>query len=384
MDKIKAAIIGMGFIGVSHIDALSRLRNVEIVGVADANESLGKERCTEYGIKRYYGDMEELINDKEIQVIHNCTPNYLHRDINLKIIEADKHVFSEKPLGLTSMESQQMLDMLDRHPSVVAGVNFCYRMNPLIQDAKNRIRSGEIGRPLLVHGHYLQDWLLYDTDYNWRIEEKFTGPSRCAADIGSHWLDLAQTLLGSKVAAVCADTAQAYQTRKKGTQAVETFMRQSADEYEEVNVTTEDYAGALLKFDNGTTGIFHCSQVSAGRKCCIQIEVDGTNAAFSWNHETSDQMWKGNRDSNNELIMRNPNFMTKDAKKYSYLPAGHPEGWNDAFKNNLSAFYSYIANNGKERGKSCEFATFQDGHDITKIIEAILQSARTKQWVSVE
>jgi len=384
MDKIKTAIIGMGFIGISHIDALSRLRNVEIVGVADANEALAKERCKEYGIEKCYRDMDQLINDEEIQVVHNCTPNHLHREINLKIIEANKHVFSEKPLGLTSIESQQMLDLLDRHPSVVAGVNFCYRMNPLVQDAKNRIACGEIGRMLLVHGHYLQDWLLYDTDYNWRVEEKYTGPSRCAADIGSHWLDLAQTLIGSRVVEVCADTAKAYETRKKGTQTVATFARQSADEYEEVKVTTEDYAGALLKFANGTTGIFHCSQVSAGKKCGLQIEVDGTNASFSWDHETSDRMMKGNRDSNNELIMRNPNFMTDDAKKYSYLPAGHPEGWNDAFKNNLSAFYSYIADHGKEKGASCDFATFDDGHYITKIVEAILQSARTKQWVAVE
>ncbi len=169
-----------------------------------------------------------------------------------------------------------MLKLLEAHPDVVAGVNFCYRMNPLILDAKHRIRGGEIGTPLLVHGQYLQDWLLYDTDYNWRIESAYGGPSRCVADIGSHWMDLAQSVLQSRITQVCADIRTVLPVRKKSLNTVETFSKAAQGPHEEVRVDTEDYAGVLVKFENGVTGIFQCSQVSAGRKCNIAIERNGS------------------------------------------------------------------------------------------------------------
>ncbi len=385
MRQLNIGIIGMGFIGVSHIETARRIGGVCVLAVADTDVTLAKSRAEEYGVPRCYADVDEMIADPEIQVIHNCTPNHLHFPINEKIIRAGKHVFSEKPLGKTSKESAAMLILLEENPEVVAGVNFCYRMNPLILDARNRIRDGEIGTPMLVHGQYLQDWLLYDTDYNWRVESAFGGPSRCVADIGSHWMDLAQFMLQSKITEVCASARTVLPIRKKSLSAVETFSKsQQPGPYEEIKVDTEDYAGALIRFENGVTGVFQCSQVSAGRKCSIAIEVDGSASSFAWQHETSDRMWKGFRDKNNELVMRNPSLMHPSARSYTHLPAGHPEGWNDAFRNNLQAYYAYIFEGRRQSSQPCDFATFEDGHYLMRITEAILKSSAERRWVSVD
>ncbi len=384
MEKIKTGIIGMGFIGVSHIETLCRIGFAETYAVADINYELAKKKADGYGIEKCYANIDDLINDPEIKVIHNCTPTHMHKEINEKIINSGKHVFSEKPLARNSEESAHMVELLKQHPDTVAGINFCYRMNPLIQDAKNRIASDEIGKPYLVHGNYLQDWLLFETDYNWRIDPEYTGTSRCVGDIGSHWLDLAQTMLGSRITQVCADTVIALPKRKKPTTQVETFTVNTNVEYEEKVITTEDYAAVLLKFANGASGVFNCSEISAGRKNFINIEVDGSLASFQWQQEQSDRMWKGNRNSNNEEIIRNSNLLTPEARKYSFLAAGHPEGWNDAFKNNLTAFYTFIRDGRKLGRDKADFAPFEDGHYIMKLTEAIIQSSREKRWITIE
>lgn len=383
MQKLRVGLVGTGYIGDSHIDSIRRIGGVELCAVADVNHALAKAKAEALGVAKCYQTMDELIADPEIDVVHNCTPTHLHLEVNEKVIRAGKHLFSEKPLARTSAESARMLELLKEYPDVVAGLNFCYRMNALIQDAKLRIAAGEIGRPYLVHGSYLQDWLLYETDYNWRMDPAFTGVSRCVGDIGSHWMDTAQTLTGAKITEVCANTVIALPKRKKPTTQVETFAVNADVEYEEVDIETEDYAGVLVKFDNGASGVFQCSEISAGRKCFIDIEIDGSVASLQWQHEHSDQMWKGNRNSNNEQIMRNPNLAMPGAKQYSHLAAGHPEGWNDAFKNNLDAFYGFIAA-GKKIGKDpCDFATFEEGHYLMQLTEAIIRSGKERRWVSV-
>ena len=384
MECIRVGIIGMGMIGSRHIETLRRIGGVQIAAISDQNYALARRKAEEFCIPKCYATAEELIADPEIQVVHDCTPNYLHLDINSKIIKADKHVFSEKPLGMTSAESAQMLALLAEHPRVVAGIDFCYRMNALVQDARHRIANGEIGRPYLIHGSYLQDWLLFDTDYNWRIDPNLSGESRCVADIGSHWMDTAQVLAGCRITEVCANTLTALPIRKKPSRQVETFAVNNDVQREEIKVNTEDYAGVLVKFANGACGVFQCSQVSAGRKNYIDIEVDGSASSFHWQQETSDRMWKGNRDKNNEEVMRDPNLITPEARKYATLPAGQPEGWNDAFRNTLDAYYSFIRSGKRQAGEACEFATFEDGHYIAKLTEAILKSAREKRWVTVE
>ena len=383
MERIKAGIIGVGYIGISHVEAIRRIGFAELVGVTDANTELARTRSAEYHIPKCYATAEELLADPEIRVVHNCTPNNLHLEINEKIIRAGKHVFSEKPLGKDSGESGRMLELLEKHPDIVNAVNFNYRMNPLVQEMRHRVRNGEIGAPRLVHGSYLQDWLLFDTDYNWRLEPEISGLSRCVADIGSHWMDSVQAVTGAKIVEVCADLATIVPTRKKPLRQVETFAVSAGGEFEEKAITTEDYGAVLFRMDNGARGVFHVSQVSAGRKCFLNFEIDGAKASLYWNQEQADQMWVGYRDRDNCLAMRNPNLMAPSGRQYTYLAAGHPEGWNDAFKNNIFAFYKFIGE-GRVPGRDpADFATFADGHYIIRLTEAILESNEKRGWVRI-
>jgi len=383
MKKIKAGIIGMGFIGVSHIEAIRRVGFAELVAVADVNYDLAKKKADEYHIPKCYATVDELLADEEITVVHNCTPNFLHKEINEKIIKAGKHIFSEKPLTRTSEESAEMLELLKQYPNTIHGVNFNYRMNPLVQEMKQKVLSGEVGKVNLVHGSYLQDWLLYDTDYNWRIEPEVTGVSRCIADIGSHWMDAVQTVTGAKIVEVCADLVTVFPVRKKPLGQVETFSVNTNTDYEERKVTTEDYGAVLFKMDNGAHGVFYVSEVSAGRGCYFNFEIDGTKCSMEWNQERADEMWMGHRDGPNYLVKRNPNHMTPEAKQYTYLSAGHPEGWNDAMKNNVMAFYKFIGEDKKMGVDPIDFATFEDGHYIMKLTEAIVESSKSRSWVRV-
>lgn len=383
MRRLKAGVIGTGFIGVCHMEAIRRIGFAELVAITDINYELAKRRAEEYYVPKCYKTIDELLADDEIDVIHNCTPNNLHMEINEKIIKAGKHVFSEKPLARNSEESERLLQILKDNKNIVHGVNFNYRMNPLVQEIKNKVKANEIGKPILVHGSYLQDWLLFNTDYNWRIDPEICGASRCIADIGTHWMDTVQTVTGAKIIEVCADLFTAIPIRKKPKEVVETFGISKSMEYEEIEVKTEDYGAVLFKMDNGVRGVFYVSQVSAGRKCYLNFEIDGTKSSIYWNQETPDYMWMGYRDKDNSIVMRNPNFMTPEARQYTYLAAGHPEGWNDALKNNIYSFYKFIID-GKSLDKDTpDFATFQDGHYLIKLTEAILKSNEIRQWVKV-
>lgn len=385
MNRIRIGIIGMGYIGVSHIEACRRIGFVEVVAVADTNYALARAKADEYNIPKCYATVEELLADPDIDSVHDCTPNFLHTEINEKIIRSGKHIFSEKPLARSSAETAKVVSLLKEYPDTVAGVNFNYRMNPQLQEMKARIQSGESGKVYLVHGSYLQDWLLYDTDYNWRIEPEVGGPSRCIADIGSHWMDSVQNITGSKITEVFADLVTVFPTRKKAKTQVETFSHNDGEiEYEEVPVSTEDWGAVMIRFDNGASGVFCASEVSAGRGCYINIEVDCAKKSFEWNQQRCDELWVGSRDGANCLELRNPNSLSPDAKAYTYLAKGHPEGWNDAFKNNFTAFYTFIRD-GKKLGRDKpDFATFEEADYIVRLTEAILESNRTKKWVSVK
>jgi len=383
MTKIKCAVVGMGFISSFHIDAIRRVGFVEVTAITDVNYNLAKKKAEKYNIPKCYKNVDELLADPDISVVHNCTPNNLHFDINKKIISAEKHVFSEKPLALNSKESIGLLDALKKNSKVVAGVNFLYRMNPLVQEMKTKVKNGAVGKPVLVHGSYLQDWLLYDTDYNWRIEKSLGGASRCISDIGSHWMDAVQTVLSDKIVEVCSDLATVHSIRKKPKTQVETFATVTGIEYEERKVDTEDYGAVMFKMQSGIHGVFYVSEVSAGRKCHFNFEIDGTKASMYWNQETCDWMWMGYRDKYNKQVMRNPNLMAKEVREYTALAAGHPEGWNDAQRNNIYSFYKYIVDCKKPEKDTTDFATFKEAHYIIKLTEAILESNKTKRWVKV-
>lgn len=373
----------MGYIGASHIDALRRIGFIECAAVADVDYALAKKKADAFYIPKCYTTVDEMIADPQIDVIHNCTPNYMHREINEKVIAAGKHIFSEKPLAMNSKETLSMLNLLKEHPEVVHGVNYCYRMNPLVQETKSRYEKGELGKALLVHGSYLQDWLLYDTDYNWRIEPEISGPSRCISDIGTHWMDIVQCILGAKIIEVCADLVTVFPVRKKPVGQVETFSTNISKEYEEKEVKTEDYGAVLFKMDNGTSGVFHVSEVSAGRGCYLNFELDGSKCSVAWNQEQGDRMWVGHRDCDNNIVLRNPALLDQEVQPFTHLAKGHPEGWNDAEMATIFAYYDFIRQ-GKKQGIDKEhFANFEVGHYQVKLVEAILKSNENRAWVKV-
>lgn len=383
MKRLKIAVVGAGFIGLRHMEIIRRISSAELVGITDIDNNLAKKYTRKHFIPKCYNTLDELLMDEEVDVVHNCTPNNLHLEVNERIIKAGKHVFSEKPLAMNSEESTKLLQLLDRNRNIVHGMNYNYRMNPLVQDMKSKIKKDEIGRPILIHGSYLQDWLLFDTDYNWRIEPEICGPSRCISDIGTHWMDTVQTIVGSKIVEVCGDLLTVFPKRKKPKAQVDTFSKAKDTEYEEIEVKTEDYGAVMFKMNNGVRGNFCVSQVSAGRKGYLNFEIDGTKSSMYWNQEVPDFMWMGFKEKNNNLVIRSPELMEDEARQYTSIPGGHPEGWNDAMRNNIYSFYKFILENKKIHKDTHDFASFIEGHYLVQLTEAILKSNRTRQWVKV-
>jgi predicted dehydrogenase len=366
MKKLRAGVIGLGLIGKVHVEAIRRVGYADVLAACEVSEELTKS----LSIERHYKNYDDLINDPEIDVIHNCTPNHLHFDVLKKVIAAGKPVFTEKPLAMDSKESLEIVRMVEAKP-VPNAINFNYRMYPHIQDMRGRIKDGELGRINIVKGEYVQDWLFFETDYNWRLEAAYSGPSRAISDIGSHWCDMAQVLVGSRITEVFADKETFIPVRKK-------LLPNGG--YEDVSIDTEDYAAVLLKFANGTRGSFVVSQISAGRKNYFGIEIYGSKASMEWNQENGDKLWLGYRDKGNVYSVKSPDLMTDEAKKYAYYPSGHPEGWADSARNNVRFFYDDVIN-GTNTGT---YARIKDGHNIMLIIDAILLSAKTQAWQKVE
>ncbi|MCI0624532.1 MAG: Gfo/Idh/MocA family oxidoreductase [Acidobacteria bacterium] len=384
MRTIKVGIIGTGFIGPAHVEALRRLGSVEVVGLAESNPGLAKEKAKLLGIPRFYGDYKDLLKDGSIEAVHNCTPNFVHFKINKDVIAAGKHLVSEKPLAMNSKESGELV-RLAKKARILNGINFNYRFYPLIQHARAIITDKKAGDVRLVHGSYLQDWLLFDTDYNWRLEPAVGGKSRAVADIGSHWCDLIQHVTGLRIVEVMADLSTVIPVRKKPKTAIETFAGKELkpSDYDHIKIATEDYASVLLRFDNGARGVFTVSQVSPGRKNRLYFEIDGSDHSIVWDQEKPEEMWMGYRDRPNELLMKDPSLLHAQAKPYAHYPGGHPEGYPDGPKNFFRNFYQWIAEGKVPSKGQADFATFEDGHCEILICEAILKSSKLKKWVKV-
>ena len=380
MKKINVGIIGMGYIGESHIEAIRRIGICNLCAVADTNFELAKKKAEMYSIEKVYRTVDEILADGDIDVIHNCTPNFLHREINEKVLRSGKHLLSEKPLTATLAEAEELLEIKKSCPDVEVCVNFNYRLNPMVQDIRARINRGELGDVRIITGQYQQDWLMYDTDYSWRLEPETAGPSCAVADIGSHWMDMVQHITGHKIVSVCADLVTVIPVRKKPTSQAETFKDNAGGSYEEVEVKNEEYGAVLFKTDKGATGVFHVSEAAPGHGCYFGFEVNGSKESYGWNQEQNDRMWIGRRGGNNSIVIRDPNSISPEAKAYTSLAMGHPEGWNDAFKGNIYSFYKYLA-----EGRQGErvFSTLEDAAYIVRLTERIVESSRKKAWVNV-
>ncbi|WP_271753269.1 Gfo/Idh/MocA family protein [Cohnella sp. JJ-181] len=385
MPKIRVGVIGTGFIGPAHIEAMRRLGFVEVVALAQNGEEKAREKAAKLGVPLAYGDYRELLLNPDIDAVHNCTPNHLHFEINKAIIAAGKHVLSEKPLAITSRESAELL-RLARERGIVHGVHFNYRQFPMMKQLAQMVKQGEFGPIHLVHGGYLQDWLLFDTDFNWRLDQAAGGRSRAVADIGSHWCDTVQYVTGKRIAAVFADLRTIHPIRKKPVAGGVTFGLQTdggETAYEELPVITEDHASVLVRFEDGSKGSFTVSQVSAGRKNALSFELNGSRKSAHWKQEEPASLWIGHRDKPNEVLMADPSLFLEEARASIHHPGGHTEGWPDSLKNMMLQYYTFIRD-GKDPSKDTpSFATFEDGHLSMCITEAILQSHEEERWINI-
>jgi predicted dehydrogenase len=378
----KVALIGGGFIGPVHAEALRRI-GVPVVGLLDISPERARPLAERLGIPKVYASLEELLADPEVGAVHIASPNHVHFEHAKRALQAGKHVLCEKPLAISSKETAELAALAAAHPKLAAGVNYNIRFYALAQEMKARIARGDLGRILSVSGSYTQDWLLLENDYNWRVEPDGHTNLRAIADIGTHWMDLAQYVTGAKIEAVMADLATFHPTRKRPVGGAETFTGPagSAKPTEDVPITTEDYGAVLLHLSGGARGLFHVMQMHGGRKNRLYLEICGTAGSMVWDSENPELLWMGRRGGPNGLMNRDPAILTPEAGEASHYPGGHAEGFPDAFKQLDLAFYSFIA--GGCQGAPT-FPSFADGHREVLLCEAIAHSARAKQWTPVE
>ena len=375
MTRIGMGLVGAGFVGPHHVDAVRRLGFVDFVAVAGSSEASGAEKAQALGARKGYGSYQALIDDPDVHVVHNATPNHLHYEVTSAALSKGKHVVSDKPLAMTAAEAKKLVDEAKR-AGVVTAVTFNYRGNPLVQHARQAIARGEIGTPRFVHGHYLQDWLLHETDYSWRLDPAKGGASSALGDIGSHWCDLAQHLTGLTITHVLGDVTTSIPKRKKPRGSREAFAAHGTDEVDVVDITVEDLASVLVRFDNGAKGTFSVGQVCAGHKNDLVLEVCGTTSSVRWRQEHQNELWWGHRERANEVLQKDPSLINEDGRPYAHLPGGHQEAWADAFCNLMRDIYRSIAAGPPYRDLPPAVATFEDGYRANRIVEAILDSAR--------
>lgn len=351
--------------GRVHLEALRRLGSVEPVTVSPRNDA----------------DFKQALADPSITSVHICTPNALHASMTLRALEAGKHVLCEKPLAASTAEAAQMIAL-----ACQKNLRNCtcqnLRFYPMVQQMRRMREAGELGEILVVQGTYSQDWLLYDTDWNWRIDSKESGPSRALADIGSHWCDMAEHITGQRITLLCADLQTFHQTRKRPRGSIETFAGKTLapTDYDTVPIDTEDFASVILRMGDRTRGAFTASQVSAGRKNGLSIEIYGAKSSVAWNQERPDELWIGHRNTPNQIIVKDPSLLNEGARSYADLPGGHSEGYDDTFKQIFRRFYDSIA----RPEITPDYPQFADGLRQLKILDAELASHRRQGWMEVE
>jgi predicted dehydrogenase len=374
--ELKAGVVGTGFIGVVHVDALRRL-GVDVVGVVGSSP----ERAAAKRLAPVVESYDALLADGRVDVVHLTTPNALHYAQVQQALAAGKHVVCEKPLAVTSEQSAELVELAERS-GLVHCTNFNIRFYPVVQEARARVRGGELGEVWNVHGGYLQDWLALPTDWNWRLEPEKAGELRAVGDIGSHWLDLMQFVTGLQVVEILADLGTAIPVRQRPTGEVETFASAADVEREDAPMTTEDLAHILVRFDNGGRGSCVLSQVSTGRKNSLRFEVDGSAGALAWDAERHEELWLGRREEPNQVLLRNAALMRPEAARRTHLPVAHAEGFADTFRELYRAVYEDVARGGPS--PEPDYPTFRDGHVENVLADAVALSNRERRWVEVK
>jgi len=380
MKKIKVGLIGTGYIGVVHLEMLRRLSGVEVVAVADSNQALAHSAAERLEIPKVYASGADLVGDPDVEVVHNCAPNNVHFDFNRRAVEAGKDILSEKPLSLDARQSAELVRLAEKHKTLTA-INFCYRYYPVVQEAAARVRRGDLGDVRAFVGHFLQDWLFYDTDYSWRLDPAVAGAANVVADLGSHWCDLVQFITGRKIVEVMADLHTCIPKRKKPRSGPLSFSTQKAADYDEVEVKLDDYASLLLRLDNGARGSFTTCQVAAGRKVDLEFQIFGAKESYAWSHVHPNALWVGHRERGNEVFYESSQLQAEETRKYAALPTGHPMGYHDAVYNLFRDYYRALAAKREGKPVAVDFPDFRTGHEEMCIIDAAVESNKTGKWV---
>jgi len=384
MDRIRTAVIGTGFMGRVHLEALRRVENVDVVEVAATSLDKARAAGAGYNVLNVTGDWHDVINDPSIDAVHVATPNVSHFPIAKAALEAGKHVLCEKPLAMSVAEAQELTDLVARK-NLRGGLNHNLRYYPMVQQMRGMREAGEFGDILVVQGTYSQDWMLYESDWNWRVDPKVSGPSRVMADIGSHFFDMAEHVTGLKVSSVCSDLQIFYPTRKQPVVdssggSGESFSGKlgAAGETVDTPIVTEDFGATLFRMGRAR-GAMTASQVSAGRKNGLVLEIYGTKGGATWRQESPEELWLGHRDAPNQVLLKDPSLMNGEARAFADYPGGHAEGYPDTFKQLFRRFYASIS----DPLLTPDYPQMADGLRQMKILDAELASHKSRAWVDV-
>jgi predicted dehydrogenase len=380
MQTIRTAVFGTGFVGRVHLEGIRRLGFVELYAIGEPQIEKANQLAAEFGVRKTEADYRRILEDPAVDAVHVCTPNFLHFPIAKAALQAGKHVICEKPLATSVTEASELVALAAQTGRRNA-TSHNLRYYPMVQQMRRMREDGDLGEILVVQGTYSQDWLLLDTDWNWRLDSKHNGPSRCLADIGSHWCDMAEHITGQRITSLCADLQTYHKTRKQPKGPIETFAGKTLkpEDYVEVPIDTEDFGAVVFRMGDCTRGAFTASQVSAGRKNRLNIEIYGTKGGVSWDQERPDELWIGQRNSANQIMLKDPSLLKPLAKSFADLPGGHSEGYDDTFKQVFRRFYRSIADPGAEN----EYPQFVDGLRQMRILDAELKSHQERAWVDV-
>jgi predicted dehydrogenase len=374
-EQLRVAIAGVGFIGAVHARS-ARLAGARLVGVAASSPERSAAAASQLGAERWFASSEELVAAEGVDVVHVCTPNYLHLPLAEAALAAGKHVICEKPLALDADGALRLTGAASA-AGTQAAVPFVYRYYPTVREARERVRAGTTGPLRLLHGTYLQDWLTSPEDDNWRVEGRLGGASRAFADIGSHWCDLAEFVSGHRITRLCSRTVVALGERRRGTGRA-AFERGGSGDGELRQVDTEDAALVQFETDKGAFGSVVISQLSPGRKNRLWLELDGADEALAFDQEQPETLWCGRRDATT-ILRRDPATLSPEAARLSTLPAGHPQGYADCFDGFVRDVYDAVRTGSPVDG----LPLFADGLRAVRLTEAVLASAAAEEWVEV-
>ncbi|HTW67647.1 MAG TPA: Gfo/Idh/MocA family oxidoreductase [Bryobacteraceae bacterium] len=380
MKKLQAAIIGTGFMGRVHVENLRRLPDVEIAAVAGSSDARAREFANHMGVNRSSGNYQALLEDPSIDAVHVLTPNALHYPICRAALDRGKHVLCEKPFTVNVQEARELVDLAAR-TSRANCLQHNLRYYPLVQQMRCMVEAGDLGEILIVQGTYSQDWLLYETDWNWRVDSADNGALRAMGDIGSHWMDLIQHLTGLRITSLCADLATFHATRRRPAGPVETFAGKTmqARESDSVPIHTDDFGSVLVHLGDRARGAFTVSQMSSGRKNNFTVEIFGTKAGVAWNQERPDELWIGHRNQPNQIVIKDPALLYPQAAAFADLPSGHSEGYDDTHKQVFKRFYARVA----DPAAPIQYPVFEDGLLGMRLLEKVALSAKQRSWVEV-